>query len=132
VVLTHLAEVITEYVFGRSVSVLREPDFGSKYARLPREANRIHAVARQFPTIMRQLFQMPDWMMSGNKMFQTVKSMNNAVDACTEQAFEEAVQKQDKKSITVLHEMLDSKSLPPEEKTLDRLKQDVSNPDHIS
>ena len=130
--LTSVAEVVTEYVFGRSVSVLHEPDFGSKYARMARDANRIHAVARQFPTIMRQFFQLPDWMMSGNKMFQVVKSMNNEVDACTEQAFEEAVQQQDQKSITVLREMLESKTLPPEEKTLERLKQDVSNPHYTS
>ena len=119
VMLTILVEVISEYVFGRSVSVLREPDFGSRYARLPREANRIHAVSRQFPTIMRQFFQLPDWMMSGSKMFQTMKTLNNAVDACTEQAFEEAVQQQDNKSITVLHEMLESKSLPPEREDFD-------------
>lgn len=128
-----LAEVITEYVFGRSVSVLRESDLGTRYARMARDANRIHAVARHFPTIMRQLLQLPDWVMvmSGSKMFQTVKSLNDALDACTEQAFDEAVQQKDKQSITVLHEMVESKSLPPEEKALERLKQDVSGPNHI-
>ena len=120
--LTCLEEVITEYVFGRSVAVLDKPDLGYEYAHLGREANKIHAVARAFPTIMRRFFQLPGWMMAGNKMFQVVQRLNNEVYACTEQAFDEAVQQKDKSAVNVMKEIVESSSLPPEEKTLMRLR----------
>ena len=120
--LTCFAEVITEYVFGRSVAVLHKPDLGRDYAQLGREANKIHAVARAFPSIMRRFFQLPAWMMAGNEMFQVVQRLNNEVYACTEQAFDEAVQQKDKSAVNVMKEIVESSSLPPEEKTLVRLK----------
>lgn len=91
-----------------------------------RDTNKIHAVARAFPTLMRQFFQLPDWMMAGNHMFQVVKNLNDQVFDCTEKAFEEAVQPTGgtKRSITVMREIMESSSLPPEEKTLLRLKQE--------
>lgn len=120
--LTYLEEVITEYVFGRSVAVLDKPDLGYEYAHLGREANKIHAVARAFPAIMRRFFQLPGWMMAGNEMFQVVQRLNNEVYACTEQAFDEAVQQKDKSTVNVMKDIVESSSLPPEEKTLVRLK----------
>jgi hypothetical protein len=75
---------------------------------------------------MRLFFQLPAWMMSGNKMFQSMQRMNDEVSRCTEEAFEEAVTKPDKQSINVMREIVENSSLPPQEKDLNRLKQEVS------
>ena len=106
--------------------MLPKPDLGHEYAQLGREVNKIHAVARAFPGLMRLFFQLPEWMMSGSKMFQIVKRLNHEVFRCTEEAFEEAVTKPDKQSINVMREIVDNSSLPPHEKELSRLKQEVS------
>ena len=118
--------MISEYVFGRSISVLPKADLGREYAQLGREVTKINAVVRAFPGPMRLFFQLPAWVMSGSKMFQSMQRMNDEVSRCTEEAFEEAVTKPGKQSINVMREIVENSSLPPHEKDLNRLKQEVS------
>ena len=122
-------EVITEYVFGRSVSVLDKPDMAEPYLDLARVGVKIHPVARAFPTLVRSLLRAPEWMMSGNPQFVTSKKFDKQVTDCARTAFDEASQdeKKDEKRIpTVLYEMVQNSNLPAEEKTFARVKNDAS------
>ena len=116
-------EVITEYVFGRSIPVLDKPDLADPHLDIARVGLKVHPAARQFPTIMRSLMQAPDWMMSRNPMFVSQKRFQAQIDACAKIAFDDALQV-DPKSVTVLREMVNSNALSPEEKTFARIKND--------
>lgn len=76
---------------------------------------------------MRKLLQLPDWVMSGSQAFRVVSGFNQEVFKCTEEAVQEAVDKPKKGSINVMSEIIQNSSLSPEEKDLNRLKQEVSD-----
>lgn len=76
---------------------------------------------------MKKLFQLPDWMVSGSKMFRLIQRLYAEVWSLMEQASNEATASLDKGSITVMREIVEHSSLPPEELEMKRLKQDVSD-----
>jgi hypothetical protein len=123
------AEVITEYAFGRSIPVLDKDDMAAEYLEVLQNGVRIHPVARQFPSLMRNALSLPEWMMGDNKMLRASKHLDKSVTECAKYAFDEARREQDEKESstpTVLYEMLNASALPPEEKTFARLKNDAS------
>lgn len=119
-------EVITEYTLGQAIPVLDTDDLAAAWNDLFRRGVKIHPLGRAFPWLMIKLLTMPDWVMKGNKEWETNQYFERKLEKLVSDAFGDSMKSDaNSKRVTVLHEMVNYEPLPPAERELLRLKNDA-------
>lgn len=95
-----------------------------------RNGSSIHPLARAFPTVMRRMLTLPDWLMPQTAQFKFIQVFKRHVDDCARGAFDEAMKdekrRHDDNIPTVLYEMVHSSDLSAAEKDFARVKNDAT------
>ncbi|KAI9764141.1 MAG: hypothetical protein M1840_008701 [Geoglossum simile] len=121
-----MTDVITEYCFARSYGFLGKEDFGSEWPRVLMQASEMSLLMKQFGWLYPVMDGLPDWVVQWAnppltylinlkrdvaKQIQTITRRENNVYKTASHP-------------TIFHEILESDSLPPEEKTIRRLAEE--------
>ena len=121
------------YCFGRTLGALDRPDFGHNWSKLIHMGMKMNPFARAFPFIARRMLTLPEWMTNWSTQFLGASEFLDLANDLTRQAMDEALEAQargklssmdDAEHRTVLHSMIQSETLPGQEKTFTRLAND--------
>ncbi|KAH6855617.1 cytochrome P450 [Chaetomium sp. MPI-CAGE-AT-0009] len=130
-----LLDVISMYCFGRSLGALDRPDLGRKWSDLIHMGIKMNPFARAFPFIARRMLLLPEWMTNWSASFMGATEFLDLANDLTRTAMDEALAdkasgklsstaEDDPNQRTVLHSMIQSDTLPENEKTFTRLAND--------
>lgn len=122
-------DIISEYIFGRSLGLLNRPDWGRSFYSAWRSLWEMSPLIRQLPFIMKIFNTMPRWMLA---MIQPkaleVIDMQIMCDKLTAEVLASDPDKMTKtEQPTVLWEVAHEQSLPPGERTMQRLRIESNN-----
>lgn len=129
-------DVISEYSFGSSFGALETRDFGRPLNNILLKGVKVHPFARIFRPLAIAIFRAPKWMMPNSEILENSIKYDNLIGSMTRAAFDDATghtkqgsiasdDKTSAESRTIVHSMLHSDSLTPEDKTYLRLKADA-------
>jgi hypothetical protein len=146
-------DVVSEYTLGQagSTDLMTKPEFGKSWSVMTTEQVKINPFARQFPILMRIMMFMPEWLMIKlmpefksfvkwqNGLVDLTRQVINQVESDTttpntkptSNSHPESLVKSDKhysitNNVTVLHSLARSPDLPPKEKSLFRLRDELN------
>ncbi|KAI0836424.1 cytochrome P450-like protein [Hypoxylon sp. FL0890] len=124
-------DIISMYCFGSSLGALSRSDMGRSWNSLTHFAIKMNPFARAFPFIARRLLCLPKWMTHWSQHFLGAAEFLDIVFALTRAAMDEALADKTGGNIlngarksAVVHSLIQSETVPDEEKTLTRLAND--------
>ncbi|KIW00298.1 uncharacterized protein PV09_08188 [Verruconis gallopava] len=122
-------DIICEYLFGKQLHLVDREDWGRSFYSAWRGLWEMSPMIRQFPFLLDMFRMTPRWLLAlTNPKALEVLDMEKQTDSWTKELLEsnpEDIAKKEQK--TVLWELAHSDSVPPEEKTFERLAIDGNN-----
>ncbi|KUI73941.1 Trichodiene oxygenase [Cytospora mali] len=121
-------DVINEYSFGRSEKLLNKPDFGRKTFESIMRGTFMGTIAKHMPWSLHLINSLPDSLTEVyvpgwdefNNLRRTIRAQIHEIQS----SLQSETSKADVSHNTIFHDLLASASLPPAEKTVERLAQD--------
>lgn len=124
-------DVITEYSFGKSMSSLDTTDLGGPFRKQLESGVQIHPVGRQFRTLVRFMMDAVNFGSRHLGLFKDFSDFNDMITNLTEPAYRKAMEeKHDGKGAietSIVEAMVHSNTLPPHEKTRQRIEAEAGN-----
>jgi cytochrome P450 len=116
-------DIISDYLFGRSLGLLDRPDWGGEFYTAWRSLWEISPLIRQLPFILKVINAMPRWMLAITqpKALEVIDSQILGAKLAAEALASDPDEVAKREYPTVLWEVAHDQSLPLSERTLDRL-----------
>lgn len=122
-------DIISDYLFGLSLGLLDRPDWGREFYFAWRSLWEISPLIRQLPFLLKVLNAMPRWMLAimQPKVLEVIDSQILGAKLTAEALASDPDEVAKREYSTVLWEVAHDQSLPPSERTLDRLRIEGNN-----